>query len=215
MQGSPDTAQWTEVKLRYPSIPLTISRFENSRVFATEDAPADLDHAVAAFVVGKPIEIKRAPALAVRPSPRASVEQQIGLTNVMIRYGRPQTKNREIWGKLVPWNRVWRAGANEATTITLSRDVLIEGQTLAAGSYSFFVIPSENDWTVVFNRVAHQWGAFNYNPDFDALRVKIKPRPAEMSEWLTYSFEPSEPKSAFLVLRWEKMKLALRITDSF
>lgn len=213
MQGSPDAAQWTEVKLRYPSIPLTISRFENSRVFATEDAPEDLDTAIAAFVAGNSIEINRAPAIAIRPSPRASVEQQIGLTNVLVRYGRPQTKSREIWGKLVPWNHVWRAGANEATTITFNRDVFIEGQKLAAGTYSFFVIPSETEWTAVFNRVSHQWGAFNYNAEFDALRVKTKPQTIDPMEWLTFSFELTGQQTALLVLRWEKMKLSLKIED--
>jgi pimeloyl-ACP methyl ester carboxylesterase len=213
-QGTPDTAQWTEVKLRYPSIPLTISRFENSRVFVTDDAPEDLDAAIAAFLAGKPIEIKRERALAVRPSPRASAAQQIGLAEVTVRYGRPQVKGREIWGKLVPWNRVWRTGANEATTLTFSRDVLVEGQRLAAGTYSFFTIPSESEWTVIFNRGAHQWGAFNYNPEFDALRVKIKAQSAEPMEWLNFSFDPTGEKSANLILRWEKLKLLLKIEDA-
>ena len=213
-QGAPDTAQWTEVKLRYPSIPLTISRFENSRVFVTEDAPEDLDKAVAAFLAGKPVEIHRARAMALRPSPLATTSQQIGLAEVAIAYGRPQVKGREIWGKLVPWNRIWRAGANEATTISFSKDVLIEGQKLTAGTYSFFTIPTENEWTVIFNRVAHQWGAFNYNPEFDALRVKVKPQNAEPAEWLTYSFDLIGEKSAHLMLRWEKLKLVLKIEDT-
>lgn len=210
-QGTPDTAQWTEVKLRYPTIPLTINRFENSRQFVTEDAPEELDAAIAAFLVGKTIAIHREPAIAVRPSPRANVAQQIGTAEVVIAYGRPQVKGREIWGKVVPWNRVWRAGANEATTISFSRDLLIEGQKLAAGTYSFFVIPAQDDWTAIFNRVSHQWGAFNYNSEFDALRVKIKPQTAETQEWLSFSFEPANEQSAHLILRWEKIKLSLKL----
>lgn len=213
-QGTPDTTQWTEVKLRYPSIPLTISRFENSRLFVTDDAPEDLDAAIAAFLASQPVEIKRERAEAVRSSPRAGATQQVGLAEVTLRYGRPQVKGREIWGQLVPWNRVWRTGANEATTLTLSRDVLVEGQRLAAGTYSFFTIPSESEWTVIFNRVAHQWGAFNYNPEFDALRVKINAHSAESMEWLNFSFDPTGEKSATLVLRWENLKLLLKIEDA-
>lgn len=212
-QGTPDTTQWTEVKLRYPAIPLTISRFENSRTFVTDDAPEDLDVAVSSFLAGQPAEIKRARALAVRRSPRAHTSQQIGAVEVEVGYGRPQVKGREIWGKLVPWDRVWRAGANEATTISFSRDVLVEGRKLAAGAYSFFTIPSENEWTVIFNRVERQWGAFNYNPEFDALRVKTKPQTADPAEWLHYSFELAGEKSAHLILRWEKLMLSLKIED--
>lgn len=214
LQGTPDTAQWTEVQLRYPGIPLTISRFANSRIFVTDDAPEDLDNAIAAFLAGKLFMINRAPANATRSSPRASTTQQIGQAEVTINYGRPQTKGREVWGQLVPWNRIWRAGANEATTITLSKTVLIEGQRLAAGTYSFFVLPTENRWAVIFNRVARQWGASNYNPAFDALRVQIKPQTAEPMEWLSYSFMPSAEKSAHLLLRWEKLELALTIEDA-
>lgn len=210
-QGTPDTAQWTEVKLRFPTIPLTISRFENSRLFVTEDATEDLDAVIAAFLAGKSIEINRERTVAIRPSPPASVSQQVGMAEVTIRFGRTQVKGREIWGKLVPWNRVWRTGANEATTISISRDMMIEGQRLPTGTYSLFTIPTESEWTVIFNRVAHQWGAFNYNPEFDALRVKIKPHSVEPKEWLNISFEPTGEKSANLVLHWEKLMLLLKI----
>ena len=213
-QGTPDTAQWTEVKLRYPTIPLTISRFENSRAFVTDDAPADLDAAIAAFLAGQPVEVKRARAVAVRPSPRASVRQQVGLAEIAIEYGRPPVKGRELWGKLVPWRRVWRAGANEATRITVTRDVLIEGRKLVAGEYSFFVIPDESEWIVIFNRVAHQWGAFNYNPEFDALRMPVKPQTAESAEWLSFNFLPASERAAHLELRWEKLRLLLKLEEA-
>jgi hypothetical protein len=214
LQGTPDTAQWTEVQLRYPRIPLTIARFENSRTFVTDDAPEDLDAALAAFLAGRPVVVNRARVLAVRPSPRASTSQQIGRAAVTVNYSRPQVKGRAIWGQLVPYHRVWRAGANEATTMTFSKDVLIEGRRLAAGTYSFFVLPAESEWTVIFNRVAHQWGAFNYNPFFDALRVKVKPQRAEPLEWLGYSFAPVRENAARLLLHWENVQLALTIEDA-
>lgn len=214
LQGTPDTAQWTEVKLRYSSIPLTISRFENSRLFVTDDAPQELDAAVAGFLAGRSVEIKRDQALAVRASPRASVSQQIGLAKVLVEYGRPQARGRKIWGTLVLWDRVWRTGANEATTVSFSRDVLIDGKLLAAGSYSLFTIPSEHGWTVIFNRVAHQWGAFNYNPEFDALRIKTDTQSADPTEWLTFNFEPTDGLSARLILRWERLRLRLEIKEA-
>lgn len=214
LQGTPDTAQWTEVQLRYPTIPLTLARFANSRTFVTDDAPEDLDQAIAAFLAGQPVAINRVRAVAARPSPSASTSQQLGRTEVTIHYSRPQVKGRAVWGPLVPYNRVWRAGANEATTIAFRQDVLIEGQHLAAGTYSFFVLPTESEWTLIFNRVAHQWGAFNYNPAFDALRVKTKPQSAERIEWLSYSFAPVSEKSARLLLRWEQLQLALLIEEA-
>lgn len=206
-------AQWNEMKLRYPSIPLTIVHFENTRSYITEEAPQELDQAIEAFLAGKPIIGKhgRGP-LAARPSPRASAMQAVGASEIAITYGRPQVKQREIWGKLVPYNRMWRAGANEATEITFTSDVLIEGQKLRAGTYTFATIPTENEWTLVFNKVLDQWGTFpSYNPEFDALRVKVKPQAAEHEEWLSYSFENLTPNSVQIVIRWEKIKTAFKV----
>ena len=210
-QGGSATAEWTEMKLKYPTIPLTSVFFENTRNYITEEAPQELDRAVEAFLAGKPVEGKSGRSIAARPSPRASAMQAIGATEVTIAYGRPQVKERKIWGGLVPYNRVWRAGANEATTITLSSDVLIEGQKLAAGTYALSAIPTETEWTLTFNKVATQWGAFYYNSEFDALRVKVKPQTAEHQEWLSYNFEILSPTSAQVTLHWEKVKVAFKI----
>ncbi|HRN26353.1 MAG TPA: DUF2911 domain-containing protein, partial [Ignavibacteriaceae bacterium] len=90
----------------------------------------------------------------VRISPKAEVMQTVGFTDVRIVYSRPGVKGRTIWGKLVPYDAVWRAGANEATKITFSTDVTIEGKKLKKGAYSFFAIPGKNDWTLIFNKVA-------------------------------------------------------------
>ncbi len=210
-QGSPGPAQWREMELRYPTIPLTVSNFDNTRAYALLEAPDDLDRALAAFVAGKPVTISRPPLHAARPSPRATVSQAIGATVVTVAYGRPQVKERKVWGGQVPYNRVWRAGANEATKISFSTDVLIEGQKLAAGEYAFFVIPTDGEWTIIFNKVADQWGAFAYNPEFDALRVKVTPQWVEHQEWLGYEFENLSQTAAQLVLRGEKLKLACKI----
>jgi hypothetical protein len=147
----------------------------------------------------------------LRVSPKAEVMQVVGLMKVTISYSRPGVKGRKIWGALVPYDKVWRAGADEATKITFTADVKIEGKKLSAGSYSFFVIPTKKEWTVIFNKVADQWGAFEYNEAEDALRLKIKPKTGEFEEWLKYEFTKTGDYSANLILHWEKQKVALKI----
>lgn len=150
----------------------------------------------------------------VRLSPKAEVMQVIGFTEVRISYSRPAVKNREIWGKLVPYNSVWRAGANEATKFTFSTDVLIEGKLLKARSYSFFVIPSKTEWTIIFNKVADQWGAFQYNEAEDALRIKVKPKKSNhFYEWLTYEITKTDDYSANVALVWEKIKIEFKVVS--
>jgi pimeloyl-ACP methyl ester carboxylesterase len=210
-QGGPAPSQWYEAKMKYPSIPLTVVPFEKTRTYITEDAPGELDRAIESFLAGKPVEGKKGTAIATRPSPRGEVGEQIGAVKVSITYGRPQVNKREIWGKLVPYGRLWRTGANEATYIDFSSDVLVEGQKLAAGSYALFTIPTETEWTVIFNKVPRLWGHFYYNPEFDALRIKVKPQTAEHQEWLSYSFEMLSPASANVVIQWEKIKTAFKV----
>ncbi|AFH48318.1 Hypothetical protein IALB_0606 [Ignavibacterium album JCM 16511] len=148
----------------------------------------------------------------VRVSPKAEVMQVVGFTEVRIIYSRPGVKGREIWGGLVPYNQVWRAGANEATKFIFSTDVVIEGKPLKAGSYSFFAIPGKNEWTLIFNKVADQWGAFEYNEAQDALRIKVKPEKSSVfQEWLTYSITRTSDYSAVITLEWEKLKIPFKI----
>ncbi len=146
-----------------------------------------------------------------RVSPNASVSQTIGTTVVTIEYGRPAVKSRSVWGGLVPAGEVWRTGANEATTIEFTSDVTIEGQKLPAGKYALFTIPGPNEWTIIFNRTAKQWGAFRYDAGQDALRVKVKPSPAPHQEWLSFHFEDLAADAATAVLRWEKVAVPFRI----
>ena len=147
----------------------------------------------------------------VRISPKAEVMQTVGFTDVRIIYGRPGVKDRVIWGKLVPYDAVWRAGANEATKISFSTDVIVEGKKLKKGSYSFFAIPGINEWTLIFNKVADQWGAFEYNESEDALRVKVKPEKAVWQEWLSYTINKASDNSAVIRLEWEKIKIPFKI----
>lgn len=145
----------------------------------------------------------------VRISQSASVSQTIGLTDVAVAYHRPGVKGREIWGKLLPYDQVWRAGANEATTVSFSDDVTIAGKQLKAGTFSFFVIPRQGEWTVIFNSQPKQWGAFSYDSTKDVLKFSVKPEVIPNEEWLSYSFSDLTISSAKLVLRWEKVALPI------
>jgi hypothetical protein len=147
----------------------------------------------------------------VRISPKASVSQTVGFTDVTISYSRPGVKGRKIWGGLVPYDKVWRAGANEATKITFSTDVIIEGKKLPAGSYGFFAIPGRNEWTLIFNKVADQWGAFEYNEAEDALRITVKPEKGNFTEWLRYGFTRTSDNTAAVSLIWENLKVPFKL----
>ena len=149
----------------------------------------------------------------IRISPKAIVKQTVGFTDITIEYGRPGVKGRTIWGGLVPYNAVWRAGANEATKITFSTDIKINGKSLKAGSYSFFTIPTKNRWTLIFNKVADQWGAFEYNDAEDALRIEVTPEKKNecWQEWLAYTINKSSDNSATIRLEWEKLKVPFKV----
>lgn len=147
----------------------------------------------------------------VRASPNAGVMQTIGTTSIHIMYGRPSVKGREIFGALVPYNEVWRTGANEATTITFSKDVTIEGQPLAAGSYGLFTIPTAGSWTFIFNRTAEQWGAFNYDSAEDALRVEVAAAESFPVEQMAFWFDEVTDTSAKAVLGWAGVAVGFEI----
>jgi hypothetical protein len=146
-----------------------------------------------------------------RPSPNAAVSQTIGFTDVAVTYCRPGVKGRVIWGDLVPYDKVWRTGANEATTITFSDDVMIEGQKLAKGKYGVFTIPTKTTWTVIFNKTAQQWGAYQYKPEDDVLRVTVTPKEGAFQERMLFTFDNLSDKSAQLVLSWEKLQVPVKI----
>lgn len=146
-----------------------------------------------------------------RDSQHAVLTQRIGITDVTVNYHRPLVKGRAIWGKVVPYGQVWRAGANENTTIAFSDPVTIEGQALPRGTYGLHMIPGENDWTIILSKNYTSWGSFTYNQSEDALRVSVKPQPGEMQEALSYQFDEPKADSAVLTLRWEKLAVPVKI----
>src|ERR1700726_2129295 len=124
-----------------------------------------------------------------RISQRAQVTQRVGLTDVTIVYHAPLAGGRELFGKVVPYGQVWRAGANENTTISFTDDVSVEGHPLAAGTYGLHMIPSADQWTIIFSKNSTSWGSFSYDQKEDALRVTTKSQPVEFEEALQYSFD--------------------------
>jgi hypothetical protein len=189
--------------------------------------------AAPAFAQQPPLQIKP-----IRPSQKASVMQTIGVIDITITYSRPPVKGRTIFADapatmearakgeatldnqnerkagepIVPYGHVWRAGANEATMFVVTDDVLINGQPLKAGTYSMHAVPGKDEWTIVFNNDAGQWGSFTYDEKKDALRVKTKPQMvSENQEFLAYSFDPITDNVATVNLRWEKIRVPFTV----
>lgn len=146
-----------------------------------------------------------------RISPKASVSQTVGITDITIEYCRPGVKGRVIWGELVPYNEPWRTGANEATTISLSSDVMIAGNKLAKGKYALVTIPTAGEWTIIFSKQADMWGAMGYKPEEDVLRIQAKPLPSEFTERMMFYFYNLTDNSVDAVLQWEKIKVPFTI----
>jgi hypothetical protein len=152
------------------------------------------------------------PALKLpRASQHAVITQTVGLTDITIDYSRPVAKGRTIFGGLVPYDKVWRTGANDATTITFSDDVTINGQALPKGAYSLHTIPGKDSWTIIFNKTAKQWGSFNYDQAQDALRVTAKPQKAPYAEVFTIGVPDVTPDSATVVLRWADLSVGFTV----
>lgn len=173
-----------------------------------------------------------------RPSQKASVMQRIGATDITVTYSRPGVKGRKIWGDplpeqtasvkgeatldnqtqrpkgaaIVPYGHMWRTGADDATMFVVTDEVLINGQKLPAGSYSLHTIPGKDEWTLIFNGTANQWGSFNYDPAKDTLRVKAKPAAVnENQEWLAFSIDPVAEDTAQVNIRWEKISVPFTV----
>jgi tetratricopeptide (TPR) repeat protein len=152
-----------------------------------------------------------APLNVPQASPEAEVGQTVGVTEIQIRYHRPAVNKRKVWGELVPYNEVWRAGANENTTISFSSDVKISGQKLAAGTYGLHMLPTEKDWTVIFSKQAAAWGSFSYDQKEDALRITATPQPADFQERLGYTLDEPTDNSVQVAMRWEKVRVAIPV----
>lgn len=156
--------------------------------------------------------LAQAPPLALPDaSQAATVSQRIGLTDVTVRYHRPAVKQRVVWGDLVPYDQVWRAGANENTVVEFSTPVTVGGQAVPAGAYGLHVIPTKADWIVILSKDATAWGSFFYDQAKDAARVAVRPQAAAFEEDLAYTFDHPTANGVTLTLRWEKAALPIAI----
>ena len=155
-----------------------------------------------AQIAGQGLEIPRA-------SPIASIGQTIGVCKVMIDYNRPSVRKRKIFGHLVPFDKVWRAGANEATTISFNHPLIFDGKAVPAGKYSLFIIPEKEKWIVILNKEWNQWGAYNYNEDHDIVRIEVVPQAIQHTELCTYQFTEVSKSKANLNLEWENTRISI------
>jgi hypothetical protein len=150
-------------------------------------------------------------ALKPRLSPLEMVTLKFEDTYIKITYGRPHKRGRDLFGDLIPYGEVWRTGANEATEITITKDIKMAGKKVNAGTYTVFTIPYQDRWTVILNEELGQWGAYNYNPEKDILRFDVQvTRIDSVYEPFTIEFEQNE-NSAFLLMMWEQTKVAIPI----
>lgn len=145
-------------------------------------------------------------------SPTSTLKQKVGFTDVEVAYARPSMRDRKIFGAFLPYGEVWRTGANTATKITFSTAVRLQGKELAAGSYALYSIPDAKEWTVIFNKVTGEWGAYSYKQENDALRIKVKPVAlAQAVETFTIDLNDIKTESATLNLIWEKTRVPVKL----
>lgn len=168
------------------------------------------------FTIAMVLTIATGLSLAERPksgqkSPWHYLQQMIGDSLVEIEYSRPGVKDRPIWGELVPYGELWRAGANERTVIGFEDDVLINGEPLKAGDYALFIVPEKEEWTFIFNRAFIGHGTDGYDAKSNVLKVTAKPQAAEHEEWLQFGVTDFEEDAATVYLHFEKIRCGFRV----
>lgn len=159
-----------------------------------------------------PFLLAQAPPLVLPvASPRAQVQQRVGLTDIEVTYHRPAMKGRKVWGGLVPYGKVWRAGADENTVIAFDTPVRVGGTTLPAGRYGLHMLPTATTWTVMFSSQSSGWGSYSYDPKEDLAKVTVTPLPAEATERLAFTFDDPSDQGVTLSLRWEQLRVPIPI----
>jgi hypothetical protein len=166
---------------------------------------------VTVLLFGFLIEATAQQVLTPRPSPDATVTQMVGVTKVSIDYSSPGVKNRVIWGELVPYNEVWRTGANELTTITFDDPVKINGNELPSGTYGIHSVPRPDEWDIIFSKDARVDGPSNFNVENEVLRVKVKPEEHHFMERMSFLFTDVTETSAMVNLIWDKIKVTFSL----
>lgn len=160
------------------------------------------------FLISVSVNAQDLPA----PSPSATVKQRVGLTDVEITYSRPGVKDRVIFGDLVPYNELWRTGANKVSAISFSTDVTIMNNKLPAGTYAIFTIPGESEWTFIFNSNTEQWGTYAHKDEEDVFKVRINPESSEPTESMMFYFDDIRDESATINLQWATTRISIPFT---
>ncbi len=146
-------------------------------------------------------------------SPPVNAAHTIGDLTIDINYNAPSVKGRTVWGKLVPFGKVWRTGANSATTFEVNQDVFINGEKLAAGKYALFTIPTDGDWTIIFNKEANQWGAYSYDKSQDALRISTKTGKTQaLVEQMAFEVGDNDENIGVVSFMWENLKTSFNVS---
>lgn len=167
------------------------------------------------LVLGTASQVNAQEDKSQRPSPPATATITTNDLTITIDYSSPAVKGRQVLGNLIPNGKIWRLGANEATTFNVSKDVLVEGQILHAGKYSLFSIQDGGDWTFIFNKVADQWGAYNYDQSKDAIRVTVTPgKSSEMVERMTFNIKETKKGAADVVFNWENIEVKFHVLQA-
>jgi hypothetical protein len=147
-----------------------------------------------------------------QPSPKARIEQRVGLTDLSIDYSSPGVKGRKIWGELVAYDKPWRTGANAATKLTASRDFTFAGKPVPAGSYALYTIPGKTSWQVVLNTSTDAWGNDGFDPKKDLFRVSVTPQAIKGRERLTFLFSDTTDDGVRIDMEWEKLRVSIPVT---
>ena len=166
---------------------------------------------VPVLAVFVPAAYAQVPLNLPQASPASVVSQDIGLATFTVSYHRPSVNKRDVWGKLVPYGQVWRAGANENTTLTSTAPFTFGGKAVPAGTYGVHVLPTKDDWTFILSSQSKAWGSFSYDEKEDVVRVAAKPAAADFADRLTWSFDEPTADGVTLSLRWEKVRAAVPI----
>src|SRR5512133_1439087 len=190
--------------------PQPASGFEGFRPGCSRRCP--MRRIALALLVVAPVLVAQAPPLKLpEASPRAHVSQTVGLTDIEVSYHRPAVNGRKVWGGLVPYGQVWRAGANENTVVTFSSPVRVGGTPLPAGRYGLHMLPTATAWTVIFSSQSHGWCSYSYDAKEDVARVQVTPLVAEPTARLAYTFDDPSEQGGTLSLRWEKLRVPILV----
>lgn len=209
---------WQKLAMKYHDKPINLVPLKKARNLVLYDEPEAAGRIIDEFIKD-PTDFKSgtldSPTYEVNKSPRATVSQTFSNTDISISYSRPAAQGRELFGGLIPYGKTWRAGANEGTEISFSRDIKIQNNTIPKGRYTLFIKPEADKWTIIFNRILNQWNIANYDPAYDVLQFETSLLKAPHQERLSYSFENITDESTDLAIHWGETKGIINLKEDF